>query len=157
LSETELLERIKPFVRDYDLSVYSQEQLEQIVHITKEPLVKLTDARHDWRYFFGDDVERNAQIVEEVLQNETAQTLLELMISAWLPDLDLSSLETAQAGVKRLTKELASDHKTKTVMWTLRAALTGRVQGADLATTLTLLGKERIGVRLKSALAIVHA
>jgi glutamyl/glutaminyl-tRNA synthetase len=42
-------------------------------------------------------------------------------------------------------------------MWTLRAALTGRVQGADLATTLTLLGKERIAVRLKSALAIVHA
>ncbi|MFN7310613.1 MAG: glutamate--tRNA ligase [Vampirovibrionales bacterium] len=157
LSESELLERIKPFVTDYDLSVYTQEQLEQIVHITKEPLVKLTDARHDWRYFFGDDVERNAQIVEEVLQNETAQTLLELMISAWLPDLDLSSLETAQAGVKRLTKELASDHKTKTVMWTLRAALTGRVQGADLATTLTLLGKERIAVRLKSALAIVHA
>jgi nondiscriminating glutamyl-tRNA synthetase len=157
LSESELLERIKPFVPDFELNTYTPEQLEQIVHITKEPLVTLVDARHDWAYFFGNDVQRLPHIVEEVLQNETAQTLLALMRSAWWPDLDVTTLESAKAGVKRLTKELASDYKTKTVMWTLRAALTGRVQGADLATTLTLLGKERIGVRLNSASAGLHA
>ncbi len=156
LSEAELLERLKPFLGDYDLSRYTRAQLENMVAITKEPLVKLSDVQHDWAYFFGDDVQRDENLVQEVLHNETAQDLLKLMLEQWLPHLQVDSLESAQAGIKHLTKELGKEHKTKTVMWTLRCALTGRVQGADLPSTLMLLGKERIALRLKSALASVH-
>jgi nondiscriminating glutamyl-tRNA synthetase len=157
LPDDVLLERLKPFLTDYDLTHYTQAERIQLVQITKEPLVTLSDVRRAWSYFFGDDVERNPQIVEEVLANETAQQLLVLMQSQWLPDLKVDTLEEAQASIKYLSKTLASEHKTKTVMWTLRAALTGRVQGADLATTLSLLGKTRIALRLNSALANVHA
>jgi len=151
MDNAELLERLTPFMDDVDLSIYTQEQQELLVAITKEPLTKLSDIQGDISYFFGDDVERDPQIVEDVLNTDDAKAILTYMINEWVSEADFSSLEAAQASVKVLTKHFKKDYKTKTVMWTLRASTTGRVQGADLASTLYLLGKERIQVRLHSA------
>jgi hypothetical protein len=44
--------------------------------------------------------------------------------------------------------------KPKQSMWAVRAALTGRTGGADLAVVLSLLGKDRVIGRTKAAMAL---
>jgi nondiscriminating glutamyl-tRNA synthetase len=156
LDDATLLEKLKPFMQGLSLDNYTHEQQRLMVSILKEPLHTLSQIREDASYFFGEDVERDSAIVEEVLANDAAISILRYMQNDWLPTADLTSVENAQASIKALTKALANDHKTKTVMWTLRAALTGRVRGADLASTLFLLGAPRIQHRLATAVALAH-
>jgi nondiscriminating glutamyl-tRNA synthetase len=156
MEDTQLLERLQPFMKAFPLSDYSLEHQLLMVSILKEPLHTLSQIQTDASYFFGRDVERDTSIVADVLANASAVSILTYMQNEWLPTASFTTVEVAQASIKTLTKALAADHKTKTVMWVLRAALTGRVRGADLASTLHLLGAERITHRLETAMHVAQ-
>ncbi|MEI8128539.1 MAG: hypothetical protein WCG95_02875, partial [bacterium] len=42
--------------------------------------------------------------------------------------------------------------KPKETMWAIRAAVTGRVKGADICAVLSILGKEKVLKRIQNAL-----
>jgi glutamyl/glutaminyl-tRNA synthetase len=65
---------------------------------------------------------------------------------------DISSLEAAAASIKAFIPQLAP-LKAKAIMWPIRAAVSGRVQGADLNAILYYLGSKRVLSRLEAALA----
>ena len=44
--------------------------------------------------------------------------------------------------------------KPKETMWIVRAAITGRTRGADMAKTMTILGKDVCTHRVKQALEV---
>jgi nondiscriminating glutamyl-tRNA synthetase len=152
LSDNELLTRLKPFMHDLPVDdTFTPEEQLLLISILKEPLVTLSQIREDAGYFFGSDVRREETVVHDVLRTPDALEILTYLQDSWLPEADVSSVEAAQASIKALTTALAPRFKTKTVMWTLRAALTGRVKGADLASTLRLLGRKRLETRIASA------
>ena len=67
---SELVERIKPYLQEFDLSIYTQEQLETIINAVKEPLVKLSEVTNAVSYFFGDSINIDNEIQETVLNTE---------------------------------------------------------------------------------------
>ena len=149
-----LLDRLNPYLKDYDLSVYTDEQLQLMIDIVREPLTVLSDVTEAVAYFFGESVTVSEPIQTDVLNLEESQQVLttlldgsnDLAVHQW----DFSSVETLGPCVKSFAKSL-KPMKMKVIMWAIRAATTGRVQGADLASTLYLLGKERTQSRLQSA------
>jgi glutamyl/glutaminyl-tRNA synthetase len=136
---------------------YSQAQWYLLLSVVRDSLVVLPDINALVPYFFGDSVAIDAEVFESVLANTDAHTILTVALQEWVQTLDMDTLDSVQAGLKQLTKQQLSQFKVKTVMWTLRASLTGTVQGADLPTTLLLLGKTRVTQRLQEALTAVTA
>jgi nondiscriminating glutamyl-tRNA synthetase len=148
-----LAERVAPYLTGYPVAeTYSTQQWHLLLDAVKEPLVVLSDVTDAVSYFFGDDVAIPTQLAAETLETEEGKRVLQVALEDWLPNhADFSTLETTYATLKILTKTLLKDLKVKTVMWAIRTAVSGRVQGADLGKTLFLLGKETVGHRLLKA------
>lgn len=160
LPTEELLARLKPYLAGYNLQEYSQEQLLQLVDAVKEPLVVLSDVTSAVDYFFGQPVKVDAEIEQTVLNTPASQQVLATILQEWLPDVGFDTIDGLSAALKELTTLMKAKNealKPKDVMWAVRAATTGRVKGADLPTTLYLLGKERVAFRVKQALQKVQA
>ena len=149
----ELLERARPYLHAFDLSQYPDEKLQLILEAVREPITLLSDLPPAVDYFFGQNVILDAQLVGEVLTGEEPALVLHKFRDEFLANTDFSTTEAIGAGLKALTEGL-KPIKTKTVMWTIRTAVTGRVHGADLSKTLFILGKETIAQRVETALTL---
>lgn len=152
LSTEELKERLLPFLTKYDLSELSEAKLLRMVEITREPLVILSDITDDVPYFFGDSVEIEPEVQADVLSTETSQTVLKEVIDLaqnWNFD-DEEALHHALEELRNSFKERGI--KPKETMWAIRAAVTGRVKGADICAVLAILGKDKVIKRIKSAI-----
>src|SRR5574344_985292 len=147
-----LTQMVKPYLSQYDLSEYSEEQLEKIVEITREPITILSDLTNDTKYFFGQDVEVEADVQEKVLDSEKSQDVLRYVVEneldKWAFD-DEEKLHEQLADLRAFYKEKGV--KPKETMWAIRAAVTGRTHGADMVAVLILLGKDRVVDRIKKA------
>jgi nondiscriminating glutamyl-tRNA synthetase len=147
----DLWERVRPALASaYDLSVYSQEQQWLMLDVVKEPFITLNDAVPAVSYFFGNSVTVEPSVQQDVLALPESQDVLTYAIEQWLPTVNFTDLALVRTALKGLAPAL-KPMKAKTVMWAVRAALTGRVQGADLATVVYLLGPDRVAHRLKQA------
>lgn len=62
-----LTQLVKPYLSCYDLSEYTEEQLQKIVEITREPITILSELTNDTKYFFGKDVEVEPEVQEKFL------------------------------------------------------------------------------------------
>ncbi len=152
LSPEALAPLVAPYLQAYPIkATYTPQQWCLLLEAVQEPLTTLSQITEDVAYFFGDTVAVPDALWSEVLETDEGRAVLTVMLADWLPALDVSTLEATAASLKHLTKTLLKDYKTKTVMWTLRACTTGRVQGADLSKTLHLLGLNRVALRLKAA------
>lgn len=146
-----LTDMILPFLADYDTSKYSREKLEKIVEITREPLTVLSEIKHDASYFFEEDI--NLDEVREVLDKDSSKEVIKYTIDTlndWNFD-DEEDIHNKLGDLRTYFKE-NKGLKPKDTMWALRAALTGRTRGADMAQTVWILGKDRVEKRLKAAL-----
>lgn len=148
-----LTELVKPYLSCYDLSEYTEEQLQRIVAITREPITILSELTNDTKYFFGKDVEVEADVKEKVLDGEAAKKvlpyILENELDKWTFD-DEEKLHDQLGELRNYFKEQGI--KPKETMWAIRAAVTGRTHGADMVAVLVLLGKDKIASRIKAAL-----
>lgn len=153
LSTEELKERLLPFLTKYDLSELSEEKLLRMVEITREPLVILSDITNAVSYFFGGgkcDIESDVQ--QDVLNTETSQTVLkevQELAQNWNFD-DEETLHHTLEELRNSFKEKGI--KPKETMWAIRAAVTGRVKGADICAVLSILGKEKVLKRIKNVI-----
>lgn len=154
LSTEELKERLMPFLTKYDLSELSEEKLLRMIEITREPLVILSDITDAVPYFFGDKCDIEPDVQQDVLNTETSQTVLkevQELAQNWNFD-DEEALHHTLEELRNSFKEKGI--KPKETMWAIRAAVTGRVKGADICAVLSILGKEKVLNRIKSVIKI---
>jgi nondiscriminating glutamyl-tRNA synthetase len=148
----ELLERAKPFLSALPLETYSNLQLEVMLDAVREPIHKLSELPEAVSYFFAAPV-IDPEIEQSVLQTPDVAPVL----NAFMAEV-VSQLHDTPEGISQQLKALCNTLKplkAKTVMWILRATLTGRVHGADLGTTLWLLGVETIKTRISERLLLI--
>jgi nondiscriminating glutamyl-tRNA synthetase len=148
----DLLERAKPFLMDYPLDNYTDEQLKTMLSVVREPVHTLAELPAAVDYFFNNPI-IDVDLEATVLNQPEASGILQAFQAQVVDHLG-ETPEAISQQMKTFCKALAP-LKTKTIMWTVRACVTGRVQGADLGTTLWLLGKavltQRVGLRLPIA------
>ncbi len=153
LSLEELDKRCQPFwhALQAEPNRYTPAQRHALLALVQESLVTLKDIDEQTATFFGDALTTpaDAELQASVLATPEGQQVLQQALTA-LHQLDDTTPETCHAWLKELSTAL-KPLKAKQVFWPLRAALTGRVQGADLSGTLNLLGKQRIALRLQQA------
>jgi glutamyl-tRNA synthetase len=148
-----LTELVKPYLSCYDLNEFTQEQLERIVAVTREPITILSELINDTKYFFGKEVEIDAEVQEKVLDGEAAKKVLPYVLNTELPKWDFSNEEKLHDQLGELRNYFKEQGiKPKETMWAIRAAVTGRTHGADMVATLVLLGKDKVEARLKAAI-----
>ncbi len=148
-----LTERVKPYLSCYDLSEYTEKQLQRIVEVTREPITILSELTNDTKYFFGKDVEIEPDVQEKILNGEVAKKVLPYVIENELDKWDFENEEKLHEQLADLRTYFKEQHgiKPKETMWAIRAAVTGRTHGADMVATLVLLGKDRVVYRIKKA------
>ncbi len=148
----ELTEKIKPYLSCYDLTELSQEKLEKMVEVTREPITILSDITKDVDYFFGQDVNVEDEVQATVLDLENSQKVLKEAFSrveSWGFD-DSEKLHEDLAELRNFFKEQGI--KPKETMWAIRAALTGRTHGADISAVIEILGKDKVKYRIQKAI-----
>ena len=148
----ELVEKIKPYLAKYDLSELSAEHLEKMVEITKEPLTLLSDITNDVSYFFGNDVEIEQEVQDEVLSTDVSQKVLKYVLEVaptWTYEHEFLHDE-----LQRIRDKFKEEDgiKPKMTMWAIRGALSGRTRGADMCGIIEILGKDRVVNRIKKAI-----
>jgi len=155
LSTEELKDRLLPFLGQYDLSELSEDKLTRLVEVTREPLTILSDITDDVAYFFGDSVSVEPEVQADVLNTETSQNVLkEFVAQAQGWEFDEETLHHKLEEFRGEFKEKGV--KPKVTMWAIRAAVTGRVKGADMCAVLSILGKEKVLNRAGKALASIQ-
>ena len=147
----DLKEKLKPFLKDYDLSTLTDEQYTKMVEITREPLTLLSDITNDVKYFFGKDVEVDPQVQADVLDTEVSQDVLKTFLEQakdweWTEE----SLHEKLEAFRGFYKEKGI--KPKVTMWAIRAAVTGRTRGADMVGSLEVIGKDTTLYRVQKAI-----
>ncbi len=149
----ELLTVARPYLHQFDLRQYSDETLYCLLDAVREPITVLSELPEAVNYFFGRTVILDAQLVGEVLTGPEPAHILEHFKTDFLATANFESPEALAEAIKSFTNSM-KPIKTKTVMWAIRAAVTGRTHGADLSKTLYILGKEVVTHRLETALTL---
>jgi nondiscriminating glutamyl-tRNA synthetase len=122
--------------------------LSEISELLKENLVVLSQVEQylgvffDEKFFFEDGAKA---ILREPRNRETLDSVLRLLE-------DPSNFQSADQGSLLSQLEKKTGRKGKDLYAPLRAAITGKTRGPELAKTLPLLGRERLIRRLKMAL-----
>ena len=150
LSIDELKEKLKPYLKKYDLSELTDAQYTRMVEVTYEPLTLLSDITDAVPYFFGEGVEIDEK-AKETLETETSQDVLKTFLEQakdwdWTEENLHEKLEAFRAYYKE------KGIKPKVTMWAIRAAVTGRICGADMTAILAIIGKEKTFRRVNSAI-----
>lgn len=153
LPKEELKEKLKKYLTKYDLSELTEEQYTRMVEITFEPLTLLSDITNSVAYFFGGDNVELDEKAQENLETELSQEVLAAFVEQganwdWTEESLHEKLDQFRAEFKE------KGHKPKFVMWAIRAAVTGRLCGADMTATLAILGKENSLGRAKKAIKL---
>lgn len=150
---SELLKVATPYLSDFDLSQHDADKLHLMLDAVREPITVLSELPEAVNYFFGKTVTVDAQMVSDVLTGPEPAQVLNAFKNEFLANADFSSPETLAVAIKEFSNQM-KPLKTKTVMWSIRAAITGRTQGADLSKTLYILGKDVLLHRVEAALAL---
>lgn len=147
----ELTEKIKPYLSCYDLNELSQEKLERMVEVTREPITVLSDITKDVNYFFAQDVEVEEEVQKNVLDTDNSQKVLKEVVSTaegWHFN-EEEKLHEELGELRAFFKEQGI--KPKETMWALRAAITGKTHGADICAVIAIIGKDKFMHRIKKA------
>lgn len=150
ISTSELAEKIKPYLNNYDLSIYSQKQLETLINAVKEPLVKLNEIAGAVSYFFGEDIEVSDELKTSVLNLPESQKVLGEFLD-FAEKIEFDSIEKIHEQLGEF-REKMKPLKPKQTMWAIRAALSGKTHGADMGVIVSLLGKSRVKHRIEQAM-----
>jgi len=143
---SELTNRAIHYLGQYDLAMYSRQQLETIVSAVREPLTTLSDITDAVSYFFKDTVDIDEAVKKDVLESQETQTILPEFLKI-CETINFDDIEDIHNKLAEFRKSIPGI-KPKQIMWTIRAAITGRIKGADIAIIISLLGKDRIIKRI---------
>lgn len=146
-----ITERARPYLTLLETDSYSDREVEEIVASVRDGLTMLSEIMAATEFYFAKKLEINDELKEKALSKETAVKVLEATLKH-LSNLPFGDHAGCKAVVDNLGKELAL--KGKDLYWPLRAALSGKVQGPDLGSIISILGPERVKARLEDTLAL---
>lgn len=137
-----------PFLAKYDTSKYSREKLEKIIEVTREPITLLTDLEFDTQYFFE---EPNYDEVKDLLASDLSKDVL----AKFKEDINTYDIDNYEDIHEKLAEfrtyfKENKGYKPKETMWAIRAILTGRTRGADMAAIINILGEDEVKKRLQN-------
>jgi glutamyl-tRNA synthetase len=150
--EEPLAEILVPYLQEAGIQIdqIDRQWLNQIFGILKENLVVLSQVQEylgiffDEKFFFEDGIKT---LLLDPKNRETLRSVLRI-----LEDSQEMVLDEQSSLLPQLEKK--TGRKGKGLYAPLRAAVTGKTKGPELAKTLPLLGRERIIRRIKMALEI---
>lgn len=146
-------DRALPYFPEDDLSQYSRQELEEIVACVRDSLTTLSEIREATRFFFDKSVSVEAEAQESLLSRDVARKVVSTLLER-ISSLPWGDPAGCKAAVDAIGKELGL--KGKELYWPIRAALSGKVQGPDLGSSISILGELRVKARLESALQLCH-
>lgn len=146
---SEITQRARPFLAEYDLSQYSEKELEEIIGLVREGLTILKDIAQAAGFFFSDKIEIPCELADGLLKSESSRKVL-LKMQEKLSQLPWGDAKGCKSVVDAIGKELGL--KGKDLYWPIRAALCGRTSGPDLGSTLSVLGEKRVRTRIEALL-----
>jgi nondiscriminating glutamyl-tRNA synthetase len=150
--EGQLSEILIPYLQKADMGIdrIDRQWLKQISGILKDNLIVLSQVDEylgiffDEKFFFEDGAKT---ILRDTRNQETLRSVLGLLEES-------SEIKSDEQTSMLSQLEKRTGRKGKDLYAPLRAAVTGKTKGPELAKTLPLLGRERIIKRLKMALEI---
>lgn len=150
----DITNRAKAYLTDYDLSKYSEKQLQQIIESTREPISLLSEIKDGVSYFFEDELTIDEDVKNDILKTDLGKEVLEafLKLCDELKFDDVEEIHHQLEAFRGVFKEKGI--KPKQTMWIVRGAITGRTRGADIGVIISVLGKNRVVERVKKAMAI---
>ncbi|MDB9314232.1 glutamate--tRNA ligase [Spirulina sp. CS-785/01] len=134
----ELVDQLIPYWKDAGYPVDGEKDRPWLVQVTElitPNLTRLADAPKETRLLFGDSITFDEKGQKQIQQEGVADIYKAIL--AALQDYPDLSLDDAKAIVKQVTKDQGV--KKGFVMKSLRAGLTGELQGPDLMTSWILL------------------
>lgn len=151
LSVEALLERLKPLLEQAGLDLNQQPESwwQQTVALVQEKLTVLPDYLSQCDFLLHPELSYLPEQTAKAFQLASARPVLEAF-AAGLDSLESWDIEAMHSLMEQLKTSLP--YKMKDIMWPIRAALTGRIAGADLQQSLLLLGRERALKRVQQAL-----
>lgn len=157
-----LAEHVAPYLKEaygcatrHDgTSLSAQGWLHLLVEAVRDELSCLSDIANSSRFAFAERPEADEDARKALAQPHAAE-VLRAFADGWtrLPSHDY---DTVEAFFDELRKELKSERglSGKSVMQTVRAALTGSMKGPCLVAVAALLGRERCLARVRTVLAL---
>jgi nondiscriminating glutamyl-tRNA synthetase len=147
----ELYQRVAPdLANHYDMQAYDHASWLTILGAVREPLTMLSEFAEAIRYFLGESVEIDSIVQTDVLTLPESQQVLAAFEAEFMATADFTNPESLAIALKAFVAS-QKPLKAKTVMWAIRAAVTGQTHGADLSTVLSLLGAQRVQRRVTQA------
>lgn len=151
---TLITQRALPHLSSFDLSGYTAPQLEEIVQSLREGLTVLSEISEAAKFYFENDISIPAELKDTLLGKESSQKVLAAFL-AQAANLPWGNHSGCKAAVDAIGKKLGV--KGKDLYWPLRAALSGKVQGPDLGSIISILGEARVKHRIEAALQLCHS
>ncbi|HEY9716472.1 MAG TPA: glutamate--tRNA ligase [Trichormus sp.] len=147
-------ERAKPFLQQFNITEFSQNELEEMVGSVREGLTMLKEIPDAVRFYFGGTIEVPEELRQTVLSTDNARKVLDKTLQN-LAQVPWGDHKGCKAVIDAIGKELSI--KGKELYWPLRAALSGKTQGPDLGSLISVLGEKRVRARLEAALPLCRS
>ena len=138
--------------KESDLSLYPKEQVLQMIDSAKAGLNKLDELPGLIKFFFDDKFDLSSAENQKILNTGSAKKILDKVLHS-LDKINFQNQSDCKKVIDDIGKELSL--KGKDLYWPLRVALSGSNKGPDLGLIISLLGKEKVKVRLQKALAVL--
>lgn len=147
-------ERARPFFRQEDIADYTSSQLEELVASVRDGLTTLAEVRPATNFYFGTTLDLPEDVQKNVLSSQTAHKVLDKTLQS-LAKLPFGDHKGCKSVIDAIGQELSV--KGKDLYWPLRAALSGKTQGPDLGSMISVLGEKKVKARLESALPLCRS
>jgi glutamyl-tRNA synthetase len=159
LTLEELTLRVMPFLAEVGLIAPGPfaadhpdfARLQPVVALLKDRLETLADAPELMAYFLQPDLDPYdpALLIPKKMTRDDALAALEA-VAALLPEVDLDDEEATETRFRALADALGL--KPGSLFMPVRVAVTGRTQSPGLFETLRVIGAERVGARVATAI-----
>ncbi|MCD6489931.1 MAG: glutamate--tRNA ligase [Thermodesulfobacterium sp.] len=145
-----LLEHLKYFLRDYDLSKFSEEYLFSAIETVKTRSKTMVEMAEIMKFYFVEEVSYDLDGAKKFLVSEIKPLLQKIAE-------DLKSLPLDEKKLEEYFRNLAEESgiKLKNIAQAVRVALTGKTVSPGLFEIIKVLGKERVEKRLKKAIDFI--
>lgn len=156
-SVEELYNLVKPFLigafHETPLqTMYPKEQLLQMINSVRAGVNKLDEIPGLIRFFFDDKFNLNEGENQKALSSENAKKILDKVLKS-IDSFNFKDSRECKKKIDDIGKELGL--KGKDLYWPVRVALSGSNKGPDLGLIISLLGKDKIKVRIERALKVL--
>ena len=149
----EVFDLSKPFLEKVlDLSMYSKEQVLQMIDLVRAGVNKLDEIPGLIKFFFDDKFDLNNAENQKILILENSKKVLDKILQR-LEKFNFSDSHACKKEIDDIGKELSL--KGKDLYWPVRIAIAGSNKGPDLGVIISLLGKERVKARLERAIKVL--